>query len=187
MLLHGKKNPPYPQNGCYNLKRSLTLFSKLWERVKSSQTLGGKNLIKIQLCEISNNSSLHSLCSCCSNWSVGHPWKACFTSVSHTVSRTPWTRDQPVARPLPTHKHRINANIHVLSGIRTHDPGVGAGADISCRRPRGHCDRLYSPLGPWPLLSSFMIMLQTVVLLGRVISSSQGIYSITEKKSSHRY
>jgi hypothetical protein len=36
--------------------------------------------------------------------------------------------------------------------------------------------RLYSPLGPWPLLFSFMIILQTVGLLGRVISSSQGHY-----------
>jgi hypothetical protein len=35
---------------------------------------------------------------------------------------------------------------------------------------------LYSPLGPWPLLFSFMIILQTVGLLGRVISSSQGFY-----------
>jgi hypothetical protein len=35
---------------------------------------------------------------------------------------------------------------------------------------------LYSPLGPWPLIFSFMIILQTVGLLGRVISSSQGRY-----------
>jgi hypothetical protein len=35
---------------------------------------------------------------------------------------------------------------------------------------------LYSPLGPWPLIFSFMIILQTVGLLGRVISSSQGLY-----------
>jgi hypothetical protein len=35
---------------------------------------------------------------------------------------------------------------------------------------------LYTPLGPWPLLLSFMIILQTVRLLGRVISSSQGLY-----------
>jgi hypothetical protein len=35
---------------------------------------------------------------------------------------------------------------------------------------------LYSPLGPWHLLFSFMIILQTVGLLGRVISSSQGLY-----------
>jgi hypothetical protein len=35
---------------------------------------------------------------------------------------------------------------------------------------------LYSPLEPWPL-----IILQTVGLLGRVISSSQGLYLNTEK------
>jgi hypothetical protein len=35
---------------------------------------------------------------------------------------------------------------------------------------------LYSPLGPWPLLFSLMIILQTVGLLGRVISSSHGLY-----------
>jgi hypothetical protein len=50
-----------------------------------------------------------------------------FTSVtlSRTVGRTPWTRDQLVARPLPVHKHRKSRttqtlNIHALSGIRTH-------------------------------------------------------------------
>jgi hypothetical protein len=34
------------------------------------------------------------------------------------------------------HKHRINANIHTSSGIRTQDPSVWAGKDSSC-----HCDR----------------------------------------------
>jgi hypothetical protein len=56
-----------------------------------------------------------------------------FTSVtrSGTVGRTPWTGDQLVASPLPVHKHK-NAqptqtlNIHALSGIRTHGPGVRA-------------------------------------------------------------
>jgi hypothetical protein len=38
---------------------------------------------------------------------------------------------------------------------------------------------LYSPLGPWPLLFSFMIILQMVGLLGWVISLSQGLYLIT--------
>jgi hypothetical protein len=33
-----------------------------------------------------------------------------------------------------------------------------------------------APLGPWPLIFSFMIILQTAGLLGRVISSSQGLY-----------
>jgi hypothetical protein len=38
-------------------------------------------------------------------------------------------------------KHRIYAGIHALTGIRTHDPSVPAGEDISCLRPRGHCHR----------------------------------------------
>jgi hypothetical protein len=40
-----------------------------------------------------------------------------------TVCRTPWTGDQPVARPL------INASIHDLSGIRTHYSNVRASED----------------------------------------------------------
>jgi hypothetical protein len=49
------------------------------------------------------------------------------------------------------HKHRINTDIHALSGTRTHDHNVRPGEDISCLRPRGHCDRLstdYKPLYP---------------------------------------
>jgi hypothetical protein len=34
-----------------------------------------------------------------------------------------------------------NTDIHALSGIRTHDPSVRAGEDISCHRPRGHSER----------------------------------------------
>jgi hypothetical protein len=62
---------------------------------------------------------------------------------SKTVGRNPWTGDQPVARPLPTqdNANRINANIHALNGIRTHDPSVRASEDSSCLRPRSHCDR----------------------------------------------
>jgi hypothetical protein len=40
------------------------------------------------------------------------------------------------------HKHRIKVytDIHVLSGIRTHDPSVRTIADSTCLRPRGHRD-----------------------------------------------
>jgi hypothetical protein len=34
---------------------------------------------------------------------------------------------------------------------------------------------LYSPHGPWPLIFSLMISLETVVLFGRVTSLSQGL------------
>jgi hypothetical protein len=62
--------------------------------------------------------------------------------ILYIVGRTPWTGDQPVARPLPTHRiNARNADIHALSGMGTHDPSVRADEDSSCLRPRGHGDR----------------------------------------------
>jgi hypothetical protein len=60
-----------------------------------------------------------------------------------TVGRIPWTGDQLVARHLPTQNNtnRINADMHALSGIRTHDPSVVVSKDSSCLRLRGQCDR----------------------------------------------
>jgi hypothetical protein len=56
--------------------------------------------------------------------------------ILYTVCMTPWTGDQPVARPLPTHRTTQTQNkytdIHVLSGIRTRDPSVRASEDSSC-------------------------------------------------------
>jgi hypothetical protein len=50
--------------------------------------------------------------------------------ILHTVSMTPLTGDQPVARPLRTHRTAQTQNkrthIHTSSGIRTHDPSVRA-------------------------------------------------------------
>jgi hypothetical protein len=69
-------------------------------------------------------------------WSLLH-----FRNLFYTDGRTPWTSDQPVARPLPTHSTTYT-NIHALSGIRTHDPRVRASEDSSYLRPRGHCSRL---------------------------------------------
>jgi hypothetical protein len=61
--------------------------------------------------------------------------------ILYTVGRTLCTSDQPVARPLPT--HRINADIYASSGSRTHDPSLRTGEDGSCLtvRPAGHCHR----------------------------------------------
>jgi hypothetical protein len=59
-----------------------------------------------------------------------------FSSLAfYTDGRTPWTGDQPVARPIPANNNTntINAqntDIHVLSGIRTHDPSVRAGEEV---------------------------------------------------------
>jgi hypothetical protein len=40
-----------------------------------------------------------------------------------------------------TGQHKTRTDIHSLGGIRTHDSSLWAGEDISCLRPRGHCDR----------------------------------------------
>jgi hypothetical protein len=44
-----------------------------------------------------------------------------------------------------TQNKRIQTSkfIHALSGIRNQDPSVRASEDISCLRPRGHCDPVY--------------------------------------------
>jgi hypothetical protein len=49
----------------------------------------------------------------------------------------------PVVRTLhyKTKQTEKNADIRASSKIRTHDPTVRAGKDISCLRQRGHCDR----------------------------------------------
>jgi hypothetical protein len=75
------------------------------------------------------------------------PWPLLqFLNHFYTDGRTPWTSDQPVARPLPTHRttqiqnKRTHTDIHPLSGIRTHNPSVRASEDSSCLRPYGHRD-----------------------------------------------
>jgi hypothetical protein len=77
------------------------------------------------------HSFIHSLVhiSCCFLWSIKHPWNASFhfSFVIFCIDdRTPWMRDQPVARTPPTHtgqhKHRIGANIHASIGIQPTTP-----------------------------------------------------------------
>jgi hypothetical protein len=80
------------------------------------------------------------------------PWPLLqFRTLLYTVGRTPWTSDQPVARPLPTHRTtqtQNNAHRHpAASAIWTHDPSVPAGEDGSCLRLRGHCDWLTRFMG----------------------------------------
>jgi hypothetical protein len=66
-----------------------------------------------------------------------------------TVGRTPWTGDEPIARPLPTHHitniEETQTDILASNGIRIHDQSIRAGEDISYFRPRSHCDRLKYP------------------------------------------
>jgi hypothetical protein len=51
-----------------------------------------------------------------------------FVSFQFLVGRTPCTRDQPIARPLPIqdNTNRIKADIRDLGGVRSHDPSVRA-------------------------------------------------------------
>jgi hypothetical protein len=76
-----------------------------------------------------------------------------FRNLFYTDGRTPWTKDQPVARPLSTHRttqtqnKRIHTpNIHALSGIRTHDRSVRSSEGSSCLRPCGHRDRHFNEI-----------------------------------------
>jgi hypothetical protein len=67
------------------------------------------------------------------------PWPFLqFRDLLYTDGKTPWTGDQPVARPLPTHRTTQTQNKRTQSWIRTHDPSVRASEDSSCLRPRGH-------------------------------------------------
>jgi hypothetical protein len=77
------------------------------------------------------------------------------------------------------HKHRINlyTNIHILSGIRTHDPSVRANEDSSCVRPLGHRDRLCT-------LRSVTLGSGKVVVRYGGISLSGGHYFIIPSTSS---
>jgi hypothetical protein len=42
-----------------------------------------------------------------------------------------------------TNAEYTHTDIHASSGIRTYDPSVRAGEDVSYLRPRGHCDRRF--------------------------------------------
>jgi hypothetical protein len=42
----------------------------------------------------------------------------------------------------------MHTDIHILSGIRTHDPSFRADEDSAWIRPRGYCDRPRNANGP---------------------------------------
>jgi hypothetical protein len=87
-------------------------------------------------------------------------------SRSYTFGRTPWARDQLVARPLPEHKHRKThthkLNIHALSGIRSHDPGFQASEDSTCLRPLGNRNRLLSRIGDYNFQQNCRLIVYSV-------------------------
>jgi hypothetical protein len=72
-------------------------------------------------------------------------WRFFSFLILHTVGRTPWTGDQPVSSPLPTHRKTQTQNKRTQTStpneIRTHYPSVRAAENGSCLRPRGHSDQ----------------------------------------------
>jgi hypothetical protein len=58
-----------------------------------------------------------------------------------TVGKSPWTGEQPIARPLPalgtTQTEWTHTDICACSGSRIHGLRIRAGEDISCLRSRG--------------------------------------------------
>jgi hypothetical protein len=57
----------------------------------------------------------------------------------YTFGKTPRTVEQPVARPLPTHRTTQTQS----KRTRTHDPSVRTAGNGSCHRLLGHCGRLF--------------------------------------------
>jgi hypothetical protein len=126
-----QQEEPIGDKGClYHLNSLMELYINLHKLFKTDPYI---------------NSFIHSLMAL--QPFVG-PWPLLqFHNLFYTGGRTPWTGDQPVARPLPTHRttqtqnKRRHTDIHALSGIRTHDPSVRASEDSSCLRAHGPCDR----------------------------------------------
>jgi hypothetical protein len=98
-----------------------------------------------------------------------------------TDGRTPWTSDQPVARPIPKHRttqtqnKRIHTrNNHAPSGIRTRDPSVRASEDSSCLRPLGYCDRLLL----WIMRFFFVVSTEFNMIFTGIVTQREGTRSI---------
>jgi hypothetical protein len=84
------------------------------------------------------------------DWLYNHceSWPLFQFPVLFTDDRTPWTRDQLVARPLPTHRTTQNRETHIH--IKHSCPNWGsnpqsqrprASEDSSCLRPLGYSDQ----------------------------------------------
>jgi hypothetical protein len=102
------------------------------------------NLLPCSLRDIFNNFYLISLVKTLRKGMITVNMK----SKTKTSGRTPWTGDQPIARPLPAHRATQTQNKRTQTSM----PWVGfepticvrASEDSSCLKPRGHCDRLQS-------------------------------------------
>jgi hypothetical protein len=77
-------------------------------------------------------------------WSTGHLWNALFHFSFLTLRQSVGLLGRGISPSQGhyLHKHKINADIHALNGISTHDLNVWASKGSSYHRLRGHCDQL---------------------------------------------
>jgi hypothetical protein len=90
-------------------------------------------------CYMLPSSYIFNTSSSSSSWQIRPPALPLFRIdpklwILRTVGRTPWTRDQPVARPLPAQEsmntEKKQTYIYASSEIRTHDLSVRTGKNI---------------------------------------------------------
>jgi hypothetical protein len=88
------------------------------------------------------------LYSCCSLWTIGHPWKASFHFSFLILRQFVGLLGRGISTSPGRYLHRTTqtewtyTNIHASSGIRIHNLSVRADEDSWCPRPLGYCDRL---------------------------------------------
>jgi hypothetical protein len=80
----------------------------------------------------------------CRMWNMSYKYKHMYSTVQLEFPHKQLGLGiSPVTRLLPTEDNtnteETRTDIHASSGIRSHDPSVWGGEDISCLRPRGHC------------------------------------------------
>jgi hypothetical protein len=82
---------------------------------------------------------LYFFCSCCSHLEHRASVKRFFSLQFLTLRQSVGLLGRGIS---PSQGHDLTqTDIHALNGIRTHDPSVREGEDISCLRRRGHCGR----------------------------------------------
>jgi hypothetical protein len=99
-----------------------------------------------------------------------------FRNLFCTDSRTPWMGDQPVAKPLPTHR-----DIHAFNGIRTHYPSFRESEASSYLRPRGHCDRRYY------ILASYFVCEISLVCRCHSTKYGHSVHSVSQPSYTRRH
>jgi hypothetical protein len=112
----------------------------------------------------------------------------------YTIGRISWTRDRPIARPLPKYRttkrenkyaHTHTPNTHALSGIRTHDHSGWASEDSLCLTPPGYIKYTVCNIVPPLSAASFTCALSPTLVehVVNFISFECGIYEVFYRDS----